>query len=70
MSIDFVAQRYGILPSQLLRDGNSLDMLVADTAQGYQNYLQQRANGKVSIQEQYSQAELLDILNKSKIPSK
>jgi hypothetical protein len=37
LTLDFVAKRYGMLPSQLLREGTSLDIIIADAAQGYQN---------------------------------
>lgn len=46
LTLDFVSQRYGVLPSTLLRDGNSLDIVIADLAQGYRNRQQARANGQ------------------------
>jgi hypothetical protein len=36
--LDAMAQRYGILPSQLLREGDSFDITVMDVALTYQNY--------------------------------
>jgi hypothetical protein len=44
LSLDFVSQRYGVLPSQLLRSGDSLDLIIADAAQGYRNKQQEAAN--------------------------
>ena len=66
MTLDYVANRYGVLPSQVLREGNSLDVLIADTYQGYQTFLHNKSKGKASVGDQYTQDELLDILNKSK----
>lgn len=40
--LDFVSQRYGILPSKLLAEGSSIDMIVADCAQGYQNWVREQ----------------------------
>lgn len=46
MSLDFVAKRYGILPSRLLEEGSSIDILVAEIAIGYQNYMYEEAERK------------------------
>lgn len=44
--LDSLAERYGILPSQLLRDADTLDLFVFDTSITYQNYKQNKENGK------------------------
>lgn len=46
MTLDFVAQRYGVLPSHLLTNGSSVDVMVADIAQSYQIEKQAEANAK------------------------
>lgn len=46
MSLDFVGRRYGVLPSTLLATGSSLDMVIADAAQGYETYIRERSQGK------------------------
>lgn len=62
--IDTMAERYGILPSEVMSRATTFDMFVADTAIGYRNYLNDKASGKASIYkpESYSQDELLSIL--------
>jgi hypothetical protein len=48
LALDFVAQRYGMLPSQLLLEGNSLDIVVAQQAQSYTNRKQEEARAKAA----------------------
>jgi hypothetical protein len=57
-----------VLPSQLLRDGNSVDMLVADTAQGYRNFLQEKQNGKGVNHQNHglSETEMLRMIEQAK----
>lgn len=43
--IDHVAKRYGVLPSQLLKNGDSLDILCAELGQKWENEQHERANG-------------------------
>jgi hypothetical protein len=44
--LDGVAQRYGVLPSELLDKGNSLDITIATLAQEYVNRKTAEANGE------------------------
>ena len=44
--LDGVAQRYGVLPSELLDKGNSLDITIANLAQEYVNRKTAEANGQ------------------------
>jgi len=44
--LDGVAQRYGVLPSELLDKGNSLDITIATLAQEYVNRKTAEANGQ------------------------
>ncbi len=37
--MDFISKRYGILPSELLVKGSSIDIHVAEVGIGYENYL-------------------------------
>lgn len=41
--LDFVAQRYGVLPSVLLKEGTSIDVLVSGVAQQWANEKQKEA---------------------------
>ena len=42
--LDSLAERYGILPSQLLRDADTLDLFVFDTALTYANHKHTKDN--------------------------
>jgi hypothetical protein len=44
--MDFVAKRYGVLPSVLLREGSSIDIQVAELAVGYQNFYYEQEERK------------------------
>ena len=44
--LDSLAERYGILPSQLLKDADTLDLFVFDTAITYHNYKANKENSK------------------------
>lgn len=52
LTVDFVAKRYGCLPSQVLRSGDSIDIKIAAFAVAYENYLvkkeKNKAEGKVT----------------------
>lgn len=66
--IDTMAERYGLLPSEVVARGNTFDVFVADTAIGYRNYLHDKANGKNNVYrpEDYSQDDLMNILKESR----
>lgn len=42
MLLDGLAQRYGLLPSEVMARADTLDVLVMDIAQSYRNYLEQQ----------------------------
>lgn len=44
--MDFVAKRYGILPSQLLASGASIDFQIADLAVKYESWAKASAEAK------------------------
>lgn len=62
--VDTMAERYGMLPSQVMAHGTTFDLFVCDTAIGYRNYLNDKANGKATMYkpEAYTQDDLLSIL--------
>ena len=62
--IDTMAERYGMLPSEVMGRATTFDVFIADTAIGYRNYLTDKANGKATMYkpESYQQDELLSIL--------
>lgn len=72
ITLDFVAKRYGYLPSQILESGNTLDLYVAEVAVGYENYMHKKASNKQNnqISSNYSTEELQQMLNRVKNESK
>ena len=68
MLIDTMAERYGLLPSEVVKRANTFDVFVADTAIGYRNYLTDKANGKTTQYnpEEYSQDDLMKILQEER----
>jgi hypothetical protein len=64
MLIDTVAERYGMLPSEVMSKANTFDVFIADTAIGYRNLIQERAmNGGKDVIPELTEQELLDIKN-------
>jgi hypothetical protein len=47
--LDFVGKRYGVMPSELLSKGQSIDIWIAQIGVEYENYLHQKANGKTNL---------------------
>jgi hypothetical protein len=39
LTVDFVAKRYGVLPSQLLKQGDAIDLKVAEMAVNYEKFV-------------------------------
>ena len=68
MLIDTLGERYGVLPSEVIRRANTFDVFVADTAIGFRNMQQDRAMnaGKPVDPGSYDQAELLKMLKESR----
>lgn len=66
--LDFVAQRYGVLPSELMRRGDSLDMVVAQLGQQWivkkQEEAEARMRGGPKPAPQLSQEQMMDMIKK------
>jgi hypothetical protein len=62
--LDTMAERYGLLPSEVISRATTFDIFVADTAIGYRNFLHDKAQGRAHVYkpESYSQDELMSIL--------
>ena len=60
LTVDAMAERYGKLPTEVLRDASTVDLIVFDVALSYKNYQQRKANGQMPTdafdQEQLQQA--------------
>lgn len=65
MLIDTIAERYGLLPSEVLTRANTFDVFIADAAIGYKNVLQERAMNPDKMPD-YKEEELLEILKNAK----
>lgn len=52
LTVDFVAKRYGCLPSQVLQSGDSIDIKIAAFAVQHESYLankeKDKADGKIT----------------------
>jgi hypothetical protein len=76
LMLDFVAERYGMLPSQVLKEGNSLDFVIAEAAQGYKNKTQAEAQARArgeTLQPKVpklSQEEMMKMLERAKEQAK
>lgn len=64
LTLDQTAQRYGVLPSKLLKSGDSIDLLVAQIGIGYEAW--QYQNPSVKNDHGFSQSELLDKINRTR----
>lgn len=59
-----MAERYKLLPSELLARASTLDLYIMDAAISYHNYQHKKQNGQVA--EQYSQDELMEMIKQVK----
>lgn len=67
MLIDTLGERYGRLPSEVIRSATTFDIFVADTAIAYRNAQMDRANGNNQIDpSKYSEEDLLKVLKESR----
>jgi len=64
LTLDKMAERYGMLPSQVLIQGSTLDLYVMDAALTYIDYKHRKANNEVATD--YSINELQDMIKKVK----
>tara|TARA_R100001086_G_scaffold221456_1_gene138701 strand:+ start:1152 stop:1358 length:207 start_codon:yes stop_codon:yes gene_type:complete len=62
---DAMAQRYGVLPSHLLKQGDSFDLMIIDVAMTYEQMQQNKANKKVDMS-MYDQNELQSMMDRVK----
>lgn len=68
LTIDSVCKRYGLLPSEFLNRGNSLDLYVADIAQQFETYVHDKHMNKnmpsVAEPPQLSESEMLAMIER------
>ena len=56
LTIDFVARRYGVLPSTLMKSGDTFDLKCAELAEGFAQFT--RKNPGVKTNHGFTQAQL------------
>ena len=42
LTLDQMASRYGMLPSRIMSDATTFDLVIMDSAMAYQSYLQEK----------------------------
>jgi hypothetical protein len=67
MLIDTLGERYGKLPSEVIRQATTFDIFVADTAIAYRNAQTDKAYGRNQLDpSQYSEDDLIKVLKESR----
>ena len=63
MQIDTLGKRYGLLPSEVLKRGDTFDLYIMDAALSFERYHHKKAmnNGKEPIQDYITQEQLVQI---------
>jgi hypothetical protein len=66
LSLDFVAKRYGKLPSEVVESGSSIDLQIANLAIAYENYLTKKHKDKEAgiIKPDLTQEEMTEMLER------
>ena len=67
LQVDGLGKRYGLLPSEVIKRGNTFDLYIMDCALTFENWHHKKAmnNGRDPIPD-YTQDELMTLLNKAK----
>ena len=63
LNIGVIAKTYGMLPSQVIDNATTYDLMIADVMSSWEEYQYNKAMGKSTIPE-YSTEELLSMLHK------
>lgn len=67
LMVDGLAKRYGLLPSEVLNKSTTMDLYIMDAAMSFENYHHKKQmNNGVDPAPNYSEKELLDMLNRNK----
>ena len=57
LTVDAMAERYGRLPTEVLANASTVDLIVFDVALSYRNHQHKKANGQVDTAD-YKQEDL------------
>jgi len=67
LQVDGLGKRYGLLPSEVLARGNTFDLYIMDAAMSFEQYHNHKAaNGGKAPVPDYTEEELMAMLNKAK----
>jgi hypothetical protein len=70
LTVDFIAKRYGKLPSEIMASATTFDMTVGQTAVEYENYCYERekrkANGVAEPAQKLTQEQMLEMMRVAK----
>ena len=66
LSLDNLAKRYGLLPSEALGRANTFDLYVLDVSSKFQNYLQEKSDGKNPKGSMPNQKQLLEMMQNAR----
>jgi hypothetical protein len=67
LTIDTLAERYGMLPSEAMARGSTFDLYVMDAAISYHNYQSKKnSNNGVDPAPELSTEEMLEIMKKTR----
>ena len=66
LSLDTVAQRYGVLPSELLRRGDTLDLKCVELALAYEKHLNKKSQSGTVQDHGYTQDQLKNMIERVK----
>ena len=66
LQIDGIGKRYGVLPSQVIREADTFDLYIMDAAMSFEQYHNKKANSKNGLAPapDYTEEELLQIMGK------
>jgi hypothetical protein len=66
ITIGRMAEKYGMLPSQVEQSATTYDLMISDVLATYENFQQQKASGKVDPSVyQYTQEELMAMMEQA-----
>tara|TARA_R110000803_G_scaffold24966_6_gene59856 strand:+ start:2415 stop:2624 length:210 start_codon:yes stop_codon:yes gene_type:complete len=60
--LDGIAKRYGVLPSHLMSQGDTFDLMVMDVALSWETHMHNKKHGK--DQGDYDPEQLQEVMNK------
>tara|TARA_R110000782_G_scaffold199924_1_gene288810 strand:- start:47 stop:265 length:219 start_codon:yes stop_codon:yes gene_type:complete len=64
--IDAMAERYGVLPSKILREGDTFDLMIMDCAFTYRKFIEAKHDPKQDITDMYDQEQLKQVMESTK----